>query len=80
MTCGRPRSRVTSPIATGTATEWSDCGHDNYRRGHVLDPFGGSGTTAVVATGHGRDCTLIDIDERNAELARQRVGVFLQVS
>lgn len=47
--------------------------------GTILDPFGGSGTTAMVATGHGRDCILIDIDERNAELCRERVGMFLTV-
>lgn len=58
---------------------WSDCGHDSYRRGHVLDPFGGSGTTAAVAVAHGRDCTPIDLDERNVDLARERVGMFLEV-
>lgn len=47
--------------------------------GTILDPFGGSGTTAAVATGHGRDCISIDIDERNADLARERVGMFLDV-
>ncbi len=58
---------------------WTDCGHDSYRPGHILDPFGGSGTTAVAATGLGRDCTLIDLDARNADLARDRVGMFLEV-
>jgi site-specific DNA-methyltransferase (cytosine-N4-specific) len=58
---------------------WTDCGHDSWRNGIVLDPFGGSGTTAQVATGLGRDCILIDLDERNAELARERVGMFLTV-
>lgn len=48
--------------------------HDHHRRGVVLDPFGGSGTTGLVATGHGRDAVLIDIDERNVALARERVG------
>lgn len=47
--------------------------------GTILDPFGGSGTTAAVATGHGRNCISIDFDERNADLARQRVGMFLTV-
>ena len=47
--------------------------------GWILDPFGGSGTTAAVATGHGRNCTLIDFDERNAWLARERVGMWLEI-
>lgn len=47
--------------------------------GTILDPFGGSGTTAAVATGHGRNCVAIDIDDRNADLARERVGMFLTV-
>lgn len=53
---------------------WSDCGHDDYRPGVVLDPFAGSGTTLSVATGHGRDAIGIDLDERNADLALERVG------
>jgi site-specific DNA-methyltransferase (adenine-specific) len=53
---------------------FSDCSHDNWRPGVVLDPFGGSGTTAAVATGHGRDCILIDLDARNYDLALNRVG------
>lgn len=47
--------------------------------GVVLDPFGGSGTTGAVATGHGRDAILIDLDERNADLARERIGMFVTV-
>ena len=58
---------------------WTDCGHNTWRTGRVLDPFAGSGTTLVVATGHGRDAIGIDIDERNADLARERVGMFLDV-
>lgn len=56
---------------------WTDCGHDDYRPGHVLDPFGGSGTTGLVGTRLGRDVTLIDLDERNVGLAQQRIGLFL---
>lgn len=56
---------------------WSDCGHDDWRPGLVLDPFAGSGTTLLVATGYGHDAIGIDLDERNAELAMQRVGPFL---
>jgi hypothetical protein len=53
---------------------WTDCGHDTWRNGIVLDPFGGSGTTLAVATGHGRDAVGIDLDARNAALARERIG------
>ena len=57
---------------------WTDCGHDNWRPGLVLDPFAGSGTTLAVASGHGREAIGIDLDERNAHLARERVGMFLE--
>lgn len=78
--CGDEGQRVSPPeVAERTTLGWSDCGHGSYRRGHVLDPFGGSGTTAAVAVAHGRDCTLIDLDERNVDLARERVGMFLEV-
>jgi site-specific DNA-methyltransferase (adenine-specific) len=59
---------------------WTDCGHDSWRRGVVLDCFGGTGTTGIVAVGHGRNAVLIDLDERNAELARERLGMFLDVA
>lgn len=47
--------------------------------GTILDPFGGSGTTGAVALAHGRNAILIDFDERNVELARERIGMFLDV-
>ena len=50
-----------------------------WRPGHILDPFAGSGTTLAVATGMGRTATGIDIDERNALLALERVGMFLDI-
>lgn len=40
----------------------------------VLDPFGGSGTTASVATGHARQAIHIDLNPAYIELARQRIG------
>jgi len=59
---------------------WTDCGHDAWRNGIVLDPLAGSGTTLSVATGHGRDAIGIDLDSRNLDLARERVGMFLDES
>lgn len=56
---------------------WSDCGHDAWRPGLVLDPFGGSGTTGMVAAGNGRDCVMFDLDERCVDLARERIGLYL---
>lgn len=63
-----------APVVT---VGWTDCGHDTWRNGVVLDPFAGSGTTLQVATGHGRDAIGIDLDERNVDLARERCGMFL---
>lgn len=64
-------------------TGWTDCrcpgGDDRWRPGVVLDPFAGSGTTLAVAHGHGRSSVGVDLDARNAELARQRVGMWLEV-
>ena len=60
-----------------TTIGWTDCGHDSWRNGVVLDPFAGSGTTLMVATGHGRDAIGVDIDARNADLALDRVGPLL---
>ena len=71
--CGKPSTSATTTVG------WTDCGHDAWRTGVVLDPFGGSGTTAEAAQAVGRHAVLIDIDERNADLARERVGMFLEV-
>ena len=43
--------------------------------GTVLDPFGGSGTTALVANGHNRDAVLIELNEKYIEIAKKRLGV-----
>lgn len=66
-----------SVVRTVETLGWSDCGHDAWRTGRVLDIFAGSGTTLAVATGHGRDAIGIDLDRRNADLARERIGMFL---
>jgi len=43
----------------------------------VLDPFGGSGTVAQVATGHGRDAIYVDLNPAYLALAEQRIGPML---
>jgi site-specific DNA-methyltransferase (adenine-specific) len=86
-TCGQPSRRVTAgftldsyrastrpPTEVTRDSSWTDCGHDTWRTGTVLDPFAGSGTTLAVATGHGRHAIGIDLDRRNVDLARERIG------
>jgi hypothetical protein len=64
-------------VRQAETTGWSDCGHDTWRPGLVLDPFAGSGTSLAVATGCGRDAVGIELYEKNAALIRDRVGMFL---
>jgi hypothetical protein len=69
------------PVARGT-NEWRpgcECGAD-VAPCVVLDPFGGSGTVGLVAQGHGRDAILIELNAAYVELARQRVGMFAEVT
>jgi len=44
--------------------------------GTVLDPFGGSGTTGVVASGNGRRAVLVELNPEYAKLAQDRCGLF----
>lgn len=53
------------------------CEQEGTGRSVVLDPFGGSGTTAQVATGNGRDAIYIDLNPEYLDLARQRIGPLL---
>ena len=51
--------------------------------GLVLDPFGGAGTTALVADRLGRNAVLIELNPEYAEIARSRIendaGMFSKV-
>ncbi len=51
-----------------------DCGHDNYRPGVVLDPFLGSGTTALVARRHGRRTIGVELNADYAAMAAERLN------
>lgn len=42
--------------------------------GMVLDPFGGAGTTGLVADRLGRDCTLIELNPEYAAMAQRRIA------
>lgn len=59
--------------ATSLTVGWSDCGHDDWRAGRVLDPFMGSGTTAYVARNLGRHALGIELNETYAALCARRL-------
>lgn len=44
----------------------------------VLDPFGGSGTTAGVAVAHGRKAILCELNPDYAALVNERVTTILR--
>lgn len=52
---------------------WSDCGHNDYRPGVVLDPFMGSGTTALVARRLERHSVGIELNPEYAALCARRL-------
>jgi len=51
---------------------------DTPTGGKVLDPFGGSGSTAVACVELGRDCTIIEREPEYAEIARKRIDAALR--
>lgn len=48
--------------------------------GLVLDPFGGAGTTALVAVRHGRNAALIELNPEYAAIARRRIETEWKVA
>ena len=74
---GRTRSSgtMTKPREASTAG-WSDCGcGQGFQPGTILDPFMGSGTTALVARKHGRRSIGIELNEEYARLCLARLSV-----
>lgn len=84
---------ATRTESRSTTHGWSTCGcpgtdgirldgfHTGagWRPGVVLDPFAGTGTTLLAATGRGRDAIGIDLDPRNARLVEDRLGMWVEV-
>jgi DNA modification methylase len=46
--------------------------------GTVLDPFGGSGTTGLVANNLGRNALLCEISQNYVDIMKDRLGIFLE--
>jgi len=59
---------VPDPGAERRTVGWTDCGHDDYRPGIGLDPFLGSGTTALVARAHGRHAIGVELNPDYAQM------------
>jgi len=58
----------------GITIGWTDCGcNAGWEGGVVLDPFIGSGTTALVALRLGRKFIGIDINPKYCEMVRKRI-------
>lgn len=72
--CGAPRERIVDENPD-EFLGWRfpcDCGA-TIARAVVLDPFGGAGTTGLVADRIGRDAILFELNEDYAELAAKRI-------
>lgn len=53
---------------------WTDCGHNAWRPGVVLDPFMGSGTVAKVARTHQRHAVGIELNPEYVKMAADRLA------
>lgn len=68
-----PQRHVTETKTIG----WSDCGCGaKFRPGLVCDPFGGVGTSGIVAAQLGRNYLLIEMSEKYAAIARKRLQKY----
>lgn len=73
--CIRAGTPKTVCAACGSAASCGGlCTIIGRKPGHVLDPFGGSGTVGVVAKQLGLDATLIELNPGYAEMARRRIA------
>jgi len=50
------------------------CQTNETKAGTVLDPFGGSGTTGIVAAQHNRNAVLLELNQEYIDLAKQRIN------
>ena len=51
-----------------------DCKTNETKAGTVLDPFGGSGTTGIVAAQHNRNAVLLELNQEYIDLAKHRIN------
>jgi len=75
-TISRQNSKEMKPLIQEDRgfTKNCSCSGSKTSAGRVLDPFGGSGTTALVADRHGRDATIIELNQKYVDIAENRLG------
>jgi DNA modification methylase len=72
--------RENPPIDLGLQKQ-CDCKTNETKAGTVLDPFGGSGTTAEVSNAHARDAVLCELSDDYIEIAVKRLsGMFADIN
>ena len=65
-------NRENPPIDLGLQKQ-CDCETNETKAGTVLDPFGGSGTTGIVAVNHNRHAVLCELNQEYIDLAKERI-------
>ena len=65
--------RENPPIDLGLQKQ-CDCNTKETKAGTVLDPFGGSGTTAIVANKHNRNAVMCELNKEYIDIAKERIN------
>jgi DNA modification methylase len=76
-------NRENPPIDLGLQKQ-CNCETNETKAGTVLDPFGGSGTTGIVAVNHNRHAVLCELNQEYIDLAKDRInqegGMFVDIT
>lgn len=72
-TLGSGNGKLTGKRVVNGYRQACACAEHQPVAGTVLDPFGGAGTTGLVADRHKRDAVLIELNPEYAEMAKRRI-------
>jgi site-specific DNA-methyltransferase (adenine-specific) len=76
-------NRENPPIDLGVQKQ-CNCETNETSAGTVLDPFGGSGTTGIVAVNNNRHAVLCELNQEYIDLAKDRInqegGMFVDIT
>jgi len=79
LDCGLPYYTSFSRIDNNSKLHKCYCSNNNVRKGLVLDPFAGSGTTLLVASELGRDAIGFEISNLYCDIINNRVKKQLEL-